>query len=294
MFEQSQGDLFSTIAENSTQSLPASPASPPVARAEDSAPMTIAGSGLSICAWCLKSTTRSKGRSCGCWRRTLMTCLASQLRVAASAIGLRLSFKVSAIHSSLGNLALTALARHTNGNESGLWPTATASTGGQNATAPTNHEVNGKHGTNLKGAVKNWATPQARDFRDPDKPDSANYQRKQAKKYTIDLNSQVAAVRKVGSRPWPTPKASDYKRGKSPADMARKSPCLPSMVHINGQQDRDNFSINGKSPEKSQTPKLNPRWVLQIMGAPPDWLDVGETELLRLLEMERSSPRRKR
>lgn len=31
---------------------------------------------------------------------------------------------------------------------------------------------------------------------------------------------------------WPTPKASDYKRGDSPAERRRDSPCLPAMVRM--------------------------------------------------------------
>lgn len=44
----------------------------------------------------------------------------------------------------------------------------------------------------------NWATPQTRDSKYGDRPDSGNYQRKEEKGFTIDLNSQVLEN-------WPTP-----------------------------------------------------------------------------------------
>lgn len=48
---------------------------------------------------------------------------------------------------------------------------------------------------------KNWPTPQSRDFRSPDLPESGNYQRKEEKGWTIDLNSKVLN--------WPTPTTMD-------------------------------------------------------------------------------------
>lgn len=53
--------------------------------------------------------------------------------------------------------------------------------------------------------VTTWATPQARDHKNPDKPESGNYQRKLEQGYTIDLNSQAAK--------WASPKASDGQHG---------------------------------------------------------------------------------
>jgi hypothetical protein len=45
----------------------------------------------------------------------------------------------------------------------------------------------------LPSQAANWATPQARDHKNPDKPESGNFQRKLQQGYTIDLNSQTAA-----------------------------------------------------------------------------------------------------
>lgn len=46
-------------------------------------------------------------------------------------------------------------------------------------------------GDGLDTAVRNWPTPQNRDYRSPDLPESGNYKRKVEKGWTIDLPSQV-------------------------------------------------------------------------------------------------------
>lgn len=53
--------------------------------------------------------------------------------------------------------------------------------------------ANTKRTTGLPTEAQNWATPQARDHKNPDKPESGNFQRKLQQGYTIDLNSQTAA-----------------------------------------------------------------------------------------------------
>ena len=68
---------------------------------------------------------------------------------------------------------------------------------------------------------------------------------------------------------WPTPSTRDWKdNGTEPAAQARKSPCLPASVVINGQPDPDSLNTNGSSRAQ-----LNYRWVAQLQGFPSDWLD---------------------
>lgn len=61
--------------------------------------------------------------------------------------------------------------------------------------------------------VEQWATPQARDEKSPDSPDSQNYARKLEAGWTIDLNSQAGA--------WPTPCARDHKGANAEAGLTR-------------------------------------------------------------------------
>lgn len=77
-----------------------------------------------------------------------------------------------------------------------------------------------------------------------------------------NLETQIARL-------WPTPSTRDWKdSGTEPAAQARKSPCLPASVVINGQPDPDSLNTDGKSRAL-----LNPRWVAQLQGFPSDWLD---------------------
>ena len=57
-----------------------------------------------------------------------------------------------------------------------------------------------KRTVGLESQTKHWGTPQARDYRSPDSPDSPNYLRKVEHGYTIDLNTQAVAW----ARPPPT------------------------------------------------------------------------------------------
>ena len=82
----------------------------------------------------------------------------------------------------LGNQAQQGMARQ--------WMTPKA--GACGSTSTTSGRAPEK-ATALQAQVTHWATPQARDHKNPDKPESGNYQRKLEQGYTIDLNSQTAA-----------------------------------------------------------------------------------------------------
>lgn len=101
-----------SIAEQLTFFAEASLASPPASPESDSEPPTIAGSGLTFCAWCLKSTP------CGCWRRTLAESLAWTLRECNSANGLRTSLQLEVTNSCPSSWLLKTLAHRTDENES--------------------------------------------------------------------------------------------------------------------------------------------------------------------------------
>jgi hypothetical protein len=93
-------------------------------------------------------------------------------------------------------------------------------------------------------------TPQSRDFRSPDKPESGNFQRKVREGYTIDLNSTIAML--------PTNRQRDWKgitqRGK----------------HAPGDGIANTFAAmeaNGASTGL----KLQPAFAFWMMGYPEDW-----------------------
>ncbi len=132
-----------------------------------------------------------------------------------------------------------------------LWTTHTANDSNRN----TKYK---QGGTPLSMQVKqelNWATPQARDFKNPDLEESGNYQRKLKEGYTIDLNSQVMN--------WPTPVAHEVRLGFQDRSNGKKGTqeSLTTIVYKqDGQRDPGNHNMSGKNLV------LNPAWVLQLMG----------------------------
>ena len=107
---------------------------------------------------------------------------------------------------------------------------------------------NGKDGSvGLARLVQMWPTPQARDYRSGDSPDSPRAQRKRAQGWSPNLNDVVL---------WPTPTAWDYKSGTGAQDRLGHSPPLSNV-------------IGGT---------LNPTWVEWLMGWPLEWTDLKPLE----------------
>lgn len=88
-------------------------------------------------------------------------------------------------------------------------------------------------------------TPMSRDYRSPDKPESANFQRKKEQGWTIDLNSFVGMMN--------TPSAQDAKNSTLPE----------SQLNLD--------SVVGDILKTGATGQLNPQFVLEMMGFPNDW-----------------------
>mgnify|MGYP007046361332 CR=1 FL=1 len=107
-----------------------------------------------------------------------------------------------------------------------------------------------------------WPTPQARDYRSPDKKGSGNYERKVTKGFTIDLNSRAVH--------WPTPTARDYKDGTDPS----------LKVPTNGRLGLSAPRTTGAMFPSTSGLRLNPIFVESLMGFPIGWtaLDSSETE----------------
>jgi hypothetical protein len=131
-----------------------------------------------------------------------------------------------------------------------LWPTPTSTAGdGRSEQTPqvwlarrerTLREKGIHNGLLLNVAVQmtdsegSWPTPQARDYRSLDAPDSPRTARKARQGWSPNLNDVAA---------WSTPVRRDYK----------------------GQ---------GRDHQPGNIGKLNPAWVTQLMGFPDGWLDV--------------------
>lgn len=111
--------------------------------------------------------------------------------------------------------------------EAAMWLTPNVPNGGRSVSAELvaskgMTEDGEKKTVGLESQTKHWGTPQARDYRSPDSPDSPNYQRKLREGYTIDLNSQAAA--------WPTPRATDGTKGGPNQAGSKGDLMLPSAA----------------------------------------------------------------
>ena len=89
----------------------------------------------------------------------------------------------------------------------------------------------------LPSQAAKWATPQARDHKNPDKPESGNYQRKLEQGYTIDLNSQAAK--------WATPdcNTSTYSNGKMGPNIREQAAAWPTPRTTDTNQGRGSVLI---------------------------------------------------
>lgn len=215
------------------------PASPPVLPENDSEPPIIAGSGLTFCAWCLKSNP------CFCWRKILAESLHFALMECNSANGLRVSLRLEVTNCSPSSWLLKTLARRTGEKE--------FSSSGE-----------------AWIARLTWPTPAAANPNDGE--DLATWlARRERLKETAKNGNGCGTPLAIAIQMWPTPTARDYKNVGNQESMERRrqdiAQPLPEVV-INGQPDPDSLNTNGKSRAQ-----LNYRWVAQLQGFPSDWLD---------------------
>lgn len=108
-------------------------------------------------------------------------------------------------------------------------------------------------------------TPQARDWKYPDKPGSANLERKLQKGWTIDLNSYVGM--------FSTPTSNDAKNATLPESQKKRNGLPGALMRADS------------SSETGRTSQLNPRFVMEMMSFPPGWTElpflIGETNPLK-------------
>jgi hypothetical protein len=115
--------------------------------------------------------------------------------------------------------------------------------------------------SNLREQIAMLPTPQNRDYKQPDQPHQANFQRKVAEGYTIDLNSRVAMLLR-------SPSASDGEGG-----VMEIRPGADARYKL-----RDELPDLGKTT--GQTLRLEPAFVEWMMGFPLNWtsLEAETTE----------------
>lgn len=162
------------------------------------------------------------------------------------------------------------------------WPTPLASDGAKGGP----NQRGAKGDLRLPSAVVQWPTPQARDYRSGDAPDSQRAQRKMAAGWSPNLNDVVL---------WPTPtvcgnnnrKGVTAKSGDGLATAAKQRtyPTATATMHKGwspnhnraDSDDRLDYTIEREAFDPGQkTPpmRLNPEWVEWLMGWP-----IGHTGL---------------
>ena len=125
-----------------------------------------------------------------------------------------------------------------------------------------NMEDGGSHGVSLHhlGAHGMLPTPQSRDEKNGSKMEDGRMKRKMEEGYSLNLNDLAA------SRMLPTPRAAEYKGtgpkgSKSNAHRANRDYLDGVIV--------EEFGTTG------QTSQLSGRFVLEMMGFPPDWVEFA-------------------
>jgi len=182
---------------------------------------------------------------------------------------------------------LPTLEHPTSETGSGLWvPTPCATdakpiTGGNLYVTKTNTvrhiRPDGKSSNRgLAATAAMWPTPQARDFRSGDQPDSPRAQRKRAKGWSPNLNDVVL---------WPTPTSTlGTNGGRVTPTKAREGGTLiealsartmwatPTVCGNNNRAGASPKSGDGLATQAGGS--LNPTWVEWLMGWPLGWTDL--------------------
>ena len=239
MSKRSQAKRSGNIAKQLTFFAAGFPVNPQASPESEKEPTIIAGSGLTFCAWCLKSNP------CGCWRRILAESLACRLKECNSANGLRVSLRLEVTNCSPSSWLLKTLAHRNEESAFSSWRTPTREEAG--ARVETLFTKDGQPATTGQRAYRL-------------QPDGRSVLQ------SVTLNQQVAMM-------WPTPAAQDGKNATLPPSQISRN-TLPGAILRDGQLDPDSPSTDGKS-----CALLNPRWVAQLQGFPSDWLDGIEWPL---------------
>lgn len=207
MSKHSRAKRSGSTAEQLTFFAAGFPVNPQASPESEKGPPIIAGSGLTFCAWCLKSNP------CGCWRRILAESLHFALKECNSANGLRVSLRLEVTNCSPSSWLLKTLAHRSEESACSSWPTARATTSAMTVSqAQIQRVLSGQQSERGAGACKleltvalqMWPTPATRDYKN------------------------------VGNRDSMARRSQD------------RSQPLPEVV-INGQPDPDSLNMTGRS-----------------------------------------------
>jgi hypothetical protein len=148
-----------------------------------------------------------------------------------------------------------------------VWPTITAHTPDMESNGP-----NGNSGTYLAGAVKQWMTPRACEAQNP----------------PMGVDKRHHGLTHQVTKQWATPQAHDAQAPKTPEQIEAMRAKGHGVKNLNEQAcwgtptARDHKSGRGNEEreykeltpmvERTQTGKLNPRWVETLMGLPVGWV----------------------
>ena len=127
-----------------------------------------------------------------------------------------------------------------------------------------------------------WPTPQARDYRSGDEPDSIRAQRKQEQGWSPNLNDSV--------KMWSTPAANDAKNASFPPAAANWDSLPGDIMRLyptprankpegySSDKFRPTLAQAATGEPKPLAGQLNPAWACQLMGFPVGWTDPGRDE----------------
>jgi len=230
---------------------------------------------------------------------SLRTFLVSAL---AAMTGLPAAWRKSATPSGRSWWVLKTWAHRTEGNGCGswqaaasAWPTPNARNGKRGPESRETKAARGSGGFNLREAVRaNWPTPGATDWKGESQP--------QGRRPPCDDDLPSAV-----SRQWLTPRAEDSEQTGAHSgtpdtltSATRRSWATPCTAHCPGSHGGGQHSslrtdvhipgvVSGPlDPANPSTPgkprgSLNAAWVSELMGLPPDWCVLSESELVGLL-----------
>ena len=273
MSKHSRAKRSGSTAEQLTFFAAGFPVNPQASPESEKEPPMIAGSGLTFCAWCLKSIP------CGCWRRILAECLVSTLAECGSANGLRTSLQLEVTSSCPSSWLLKTLARRTGEKEfssSGeAWMTPDASDWKQDGLEASKRRLEKCSTISLNAQARlTWPTPAAMNPNDGEDLATWLARRERLKETAKNGNGcgtpLSIAVQLESASAWPTPTATDAKAsgaaGYSTASGRHSGTTLTDATV--GPRGPESRSTSGKSRAR-----LNHRWVAQLLGFPSDWLD---------------------
>ena len=165
----------------------------------------------------------------------------------------KLTWRIKATRSHRLYFQLVPSTLHIDEIEFGLLPTPTGMMNDCYADNSPNSHLRHTHSIATLANRGMLPTPQSRDHKNGSKSEDGRTKRKKEQGWSQNLND--LATQKL----LPTPNASDNRNRGNPDD-----PCVQKRI-ANGKQVGLTMMVDGQ---------LNPRFVAEMMGFPPDWMDL--------------------